>query len=212
MRFFLTLLVGCAFEHGTIASRSRDAGGDGMSADAEMIADARPAPVDAAPGFDPTTCPTNYVIMVPSSASRYRVRSPDVWWNHEQNCGGDTSGKSHLVVFDSASEAAQLRLMVSGSFFVGAVQARNQTLATSGWSWLTGETIAAEAWELAQPDDGDGIENNRENLAIESGGAGGGLRDFDTVSSSSLQAQGVCECDGKPVSSSVSSQIPSDPT
>lgn len=218
MRCLLTLVAGCNFAHGVGGASNGDAAGGGAGdgqmsiPDAAVVADAMATPVDAPPGFDPGMCPSTYTLTIPSSASRYRVRSSDVWWNHEQNCEGDTSGKSHLVVLDSDAEAGQLRQTVSGSFFVGAVQSRNQTLPASGWSWLTGGAVGAGVWELAQPDDADGLESNRENLAIDSGGGTGGLRDFDTVSSSSLQAQGLCECDGKPASPSVASQIPSDPT
>lgn len=119
---------------------------------------------------------------------------------------------THLVVFDSPTEAAELHAVLTVPFFVGAVQSQTQSSPSSGWSWLVGGAVTSAAWELAQPDDGDGVENDRENLAIDPGTAGGGLRDFDSVSSSSLQAQGLCECDGKPVASSVSSQIPPDPT
>jgi hypothetical protein len=98
-----------------------------------------------------------------------------------------------------------------GWYYVGAVQTRNQATPTAGWSWLTGEPITA-AWLIGEPDDGTGVEANQENLAILDP-ATETLHDvFDAADMGHIEAGGVCECDGKPMSSFVRSQIPSDPT
>lgn len=204
------LLGGCTF-HAHSVSDVRADSGPASEADApgSVRVDAEPAQLDAPSSFDPTLCPSTYTLSVTSSASRYRVRAADVWWNLRQACDNDAPGMTHLVVYDSVTEAAMLRANVSGAFFVGAVQPRNQGAPAASWWWLTGAPVSNTFWQASQPDDGDGTEDNHENLAIE---GGAGLRDFDSITDPSTQALGLCECDGKATESSIAAMIPQDPT
>lgn len=173
------------------------------------------AVIDAPSQRDAAICPATYTETVPSSASYYRIVPSDVWWNTEHACEVDAPGATHLVVFETTAEAADISSKVSGQmFFVGAVQAKDQSTPAAGWSWLTGAAVAPTAWVAGQPDDGTGTsltELNQQNLASFDGVAGG-LTDFDSASSGSPRLVGVCECDGAAVDATIRAQIPPDPT
>lgn len=211
------LLGGCTFHAHAISDVLGDGGitsdtagqGSASTDAAPATTDAGPASLDAPSSFDPSACPSTYTLSITSSASRYRVRTADVWWNLNRACDNDAPGMTHLVVYDSVAEAAMLRANVTGAFFVGAVQQKNQAAPAASWWWLTGAPVSSAFWQVSQPDDGDGTEDNHENLAVESGA---GLRDFDTVSDPSTQALGLCECDGKATAASIDAMIPQDPT
>jgi hypothetical protein len=174
--------------------------------------------VDAPSGFDPGSCPTSYTVTTLVTASRYRiVRNDATFWDSDTRCSNDAPGLTHLAVFETEAEAAALGALVGSStpptnawYFVGAVQAPNQTTPSSGWSWLTGDPMNL-SWSAGDPDDGTGIEQNRENLAVVD--PMGELHDvFEASDSGHVDAGSICECDGKATSSAVRNEIPHDPT
>jgi hypothetical protein len=198
---------GCSFTHGTLLGAGTDGSGGGMPG------------IDAPTGFDPASCPQSYTVTLASSASRYRFDTQtNTFWHFDHACSQDSVGLTHLAVLDDLAEATELGAVLAphvnpptnGWFFVGAVQAMNQATPSTGWSWLTGGAVAT-TWAPGEPDDGTGTEANQENLAVVDGL--GQLHDvFEAADSGHVDAGGVCECDGKAMSSTIRSQIPQDPT
>lgn len=207
------MLTGCSFS-ARMAPAVGDAAGSSTSAGADAAGDT--AGVDAPPPVPITGCPSNYTLQVASSASWYRVETSGVWWDVRRNCEQDQPGRTHLVVLDTTAEQVEVTALVSnlspppgGMWHVGAVQDMNQAVPASGWHWLTGGPVAATGWSIGEPDDGNGTETNKCNLAVLDPGSGL-LMDVDSLSSNPPDAGALCECDGQPISSAVAGQIPPD--
>jgi hypothetical protein len=163
--------------------------------DAEMI--------DTAPPFDITTCPATYTQQIASTmtTSRYRlITSQAMFTAHASNCDDDMQGATHLVFPETVQEIIELSQWIDplantgAFFFVGVVQARDAASPGAGWILFDDTPVSATVWRIGEPDDGDGAENNTEQLA-----------NFDKTPSvrrmsdgNGISARGaVCECDGK---------------
>ncbi len=161
------------------------------------------------PPFDPTTCPTNYVV-VPTLTSRYRlIIDGHPGWTQSDTCAADVPGATHLAVLGDLPETMAIQhlvdtfaLGIAGSAtYIGGIQVQNQHTPETGWLSITGGTMFA-AWATGEPNDADGTENGQEQfvaLAI------GRAYHVDYAGTSALGA--VCECDGRRVSAEAAALI-----
>jgi hypothetical protein len=74
-----------------------------------------------------------------------------------------------LAVFDSA-EAVTCALTNVPVSWIGLTQSGIAASPASGWTWNGTIPLSFTAWNTAQPDDGDGIENGSEQCGAASGG------------------------------------------
>lgn len=211
------LMMGCSF-HPVNLFGSADAvsGGSGAASFDAVVAD---APGGDAGTFDASVCPSSYSVALPGFASRYRVITNDQpFWDLDDACRKDMPGSTHLVVLETPAERAELAAVLAsepsqptnGWYYVGAVQTQNQPTPEAGWRWLTGEALTS-GWAVGDPDDGDGVEDNAENMTVID--TAGQLHDvFDKADSGHVEAGGACECDGRAMDPAVRSEIQPDPT
>lgn len=200
-------LVGCSFVNGTLPTsdgRVVDTSVDTISIDTPVD-----TPIDGS--FDPANCPIDYTYTVPSvPTSKYRLLLASAkYFVQYTDCVNDSSGLTHLVIYNNQTEAMQVGAMygaVAGFgpnsvFYIGGVQAPNQPGPATSWLWLTGGPILT-MWSNGAPNDGDNIENNRENVArsVTSGLIEDAL--------ASLLVNGVCECDGYGVEPTIATYVP----
>lgn len=194
----------------TIIDASRDGGVDAaidamIDAPVDAAIDA-PLPPDAFV-FTPALCPVTYNLTTAAAPdSRYRViGTAQPFATQHADCNDDTLGWTHLVVFDSQTEATAVGGMANGFRYVGLVQAPNQATVGAAWYRLTGGVLVT-AWSNnspQQPEDGeDYAEGNEENLAVASGS--GALYDVRGLSSYIA----VCECDGAAIDATVATYLP----
>lgn len=174
-----------------------------------QLADARPidAPVGAhdTREFNNANCPSAYERELASSNSRYRViLAPAIYREQHADCADDSTGWTHLATIDDAQELTSLITILPASYtYVGGVQLRDQAMVTAGWRWLDGRPISLSwaASPRAQPEDGDAIEDNAENITLL---AAGGLHDETGIRAYSA----ICECDGVSVDPALAAVIP----
>ncbi len=214
----LVAVAGCGFSlsAGGGTDGSTDGPGDGTLDDASpdvMIDVPIDAPIDApmldAFVFTPALCPPGYDQTTAASAgSRYRVITGTASFaTQHADCNNDSVGWTHLAAYDTQAEATAVGAMVStGFFYVGVVQAPNQTAVAAGWRLFTGPALTT-AWSqggsFAQPeDDEDYVEDGEESLVVSN--TSGQL--YDVSGTSAYRA--VCECDGKPIDPAVAAMIP----
>jgi hypothetical protein len=175
-------------------------GHDVTSPDAKVFMDA------TLPTFDPANCPAGYTNNTISASpnSRYLVTQAGSFGQVNTSCNGGHPGWTHLVVFDTAQEATQIRTAVNGFYYVGAVQPQNQATAATGWLWFTGAAVPANMWQQDQPNDNGGSdqENNEQNVAV-SDDSTGLLNDSQTT----YNFSGVCECDGLTIATDAQNAI-----
>ncbi len=215
-RALLIAMAGCGFTPGQQAAAidSRNSAIDGpgelvdarpdahVSADAKLFLD---GPSTAS--FDVAMCPSSYTAQLPATAavSRYRVAPMGMVGAVEGACEADHPGWTHLLVPDVANEGYQMyhALNQPVTFWVGAVQPRNQAHQDDGWVYLSGAPVPTAAWSALQPnDDNDGVEDNEQNFAVIDSG-GGTLND----SQPTYQFYGICECDGIPIPATVAGYL-----
>ncbi|MEO8705822.1 MAG: hypothetical protein ABI867_37675 [Kofleriaceae bacterium] len=176
----------------------------------DVIIDAPPALIDAkvfldapidAP-FDPAAqCPGTYDIALvdATSSSRYRVILTTASWpTQAADCANDLAGATHLVVFETVTEAQMLGAATGtpSTYHVGYLQEPNQPTVGAGWHTVIGDDVAGDSaiWATGQPNDNAGVENNQQNfsfvgedsLLVQDGPA-------------NFPAAAICECDGKPI-------------
>jgi len=202
---FVACLCGCGFEHGQVidAGRPEDTKGS-----------------DAGDGSVGLVCPESYAVTLPGSTSKYRpIVSNDNFWMHDDACNKDAPGDTHLAVIDSTAELAALTTVLEGSvtqptnswYLVGCVQAPGQSTPTAMWNWFSGATVPINTniWGIynsaQQPNDGDGIEDDVENLCILQSSQG---KLLDGTGRNALGYGAVCECDGIATDPTVRARIP----
>ncbi len=185
----LVSLAGCTF---TPAGSSLDPGDDdGAVPDAPVAADAATdaatdAAIDARPIDAPPPCPGSYV-------AGYRlITTAQSWRTAEADCEDDTTGLSHLVVIDDATELAAvnaaLATAAAGDVWVGVMRD-----APEPWVWrvVTGGNASFLPWEAGQPDN-----QSRDQQVVSLIRSSGLLRDVST--GSSVNRAALCECDRRP--------------
>jgi len=155
---------------------------------------------------DALACPAAYV-MVTGSTSRYRIvtTTGTVGARHD-DCNDDLSGATHLAVFETVGELAEVAATVPSNsvrLWVGAVQPRDQTKPDGGWTTVVGGGVPANLWDTGEPDDSDGVETNDENFAFLEPNTGK-LKDKDPPNLYGA----ICECDGKPLDVQVDGLFP----
>jgi hypothetical protein len=196
------MLAGCGFA--PTASQAIDAH------DAEPI-DAPDAhvidgPPDAAV-FDPALCPVGYAQngVTASPMSRYRlIDTTAVFAVQNADCNDDHPGWTHLVAIDTPTEGQQIRdNMTTSTFYVGAVQMRNETQVATAWFLFTGPPVPAATWQGSEPNDNNGSENNEQNLAAADSSSSGNLNDV----AGTFMYRAVCECDGIAIPSTIATAI-----
>jgi Lectin C-type domain len=169
-------------------------------ADAQVFLD---APVAE---FDPALCPAGYAVnnVTVEPSSRYRlIAAGRTLKVHDADCDDDHPGWTHLVTLESNTEGQQIRdHMTNKTFYVGAVQLRNQAQTNASWFLVTGDPMPA-TWQTGQPNDNGGSENNEQNFAAADSANDGRLNDV----SGSYSYYAVCECDGKPVPAEMANAI-----
>ena len=214
MRFAVLLLVaGCGFQvagSGGDASPVADTGAERGSNDPPVDAaiDAMADAMIDALVFTPAMCPASYTLTTGSAPlSRYRVITTAASFQTQHaDCNDDHAGWTHLVAFDAQAEAGAVGGMTSGFYYIGLVQAPNQTAVAAGWYRFTGGAMASgwsQTGSFAQPEDAqDYVENGQEQLAVaDSSGMA-----YDVAGLASYAA--VCECDGHAIDPTVAAMIP----
>jgi hypothetical protein len=171
--------------------------------------------LDAA-AWTPASCPGAYNITLPSTAatSRYRiVATPSMFWPHENVCSAGMPGATHAINLETTEELADLRTQLDALsqrlHYVGAVQDPAATAADAGWINMDGTPVATGLWTVstAEPDDGDGGEDDHLNQLATYDRQVTGLRDAIGTELAGI----VCECDGLPVSAMARTSIDTDP-
>jgi hypothetical protein len=200
---------GCRYllDIGGLEGAVDSATGDGVPVDADQDAPDGATIVDARTdaGFDVSTCPASYNLTVASTpGSRYRLISASAtFMEHHDTCKSDALGITHLIVIQDQVEAQEVAaLVIGGEYYVGAVQTPDQVIPTTAWSNLTGGPVPTLIWQSNQPNDGDGVENNVQNVGAADNASGL----LDDTSLTDLGA--FCECDGYPIDPSVEAWIP----
>ncbi len=205
----LALVAACSFSSGVPAtggqgSGSADGGVDASPADGSLVdavtVDASP---DGPPPWDPTMCPAEYTLTLTGTPqSRYRLIDTSANVNTQHvDCNDDHAGWTHLVSLDDATEATQIRASItSNTFYVGAVQPRDQADTGVGWLTFAGTALPSAAWQTGQPNDNAGVENNDQNFAAADDSTGL----LNDVSGSGTY-RAVCECDGQAIPAAVAS-------
>lgn len=190
--WWVVLVAGCGFQV-TIT-------GDAATSDDAPPDDASELDIDASP-IDAPACPANYFALG-NEASRYFLRNEArELEEHHELC---TADGTHLVVIDTAAEAALLRELVDTTqglpttqfgplVYIGAAQRPNQSSPGAGWISATG-TFNPAFWAFGEPNDGAGIENGDEHLAAI-------WRGHDLIADvrDDHEVAAICECDGKAV-------------
>lgn len=188
----LVTAAGCGFQHGQVPAP------DSRPVDANV------GVVDAA--FDTASCPSSYDRGFASSPrSRYRIIAALAPYRTQHiDCADDATGWTHLATIDDAAELSSLIAALPGPYtYVGGVQLPSQPMTAAGWQWLTGAqvTIPWATSPRVQPEDGDMIENDGENITLL---AAAGLHDETGVRS----YPAICECDGIPIDPSLAAVLP----
>jgi hypothetical protein len=186
-------LAGCGFK-AEPAAQSIDAPAAGLGNDTGS------ATVDAPSGFSLASCPATYTAIT-GAPSRYRVIMAGAKIADQITaCNADLAGATHLVVVSSADEltaiVAYFKTLAAGmvhndTFWVGAVQLRDQPQPNVGWLGFDDNPVVVGLWKTGEPNDNGGGENNDENFAA--------LKRDDTGISDtgSGNTEGaLCECDG----------------
>ena len=218
MRFvvFVVLAGGCGFSPLAPAGAEDDqqpplddasSQHDGsIGLDARVDVDAQVVLDGSVADFDPAMCPVGYAVnnVTVEPSSRYRlIPTGRTLKAHDADCNDDHPGWTHLVTLESNTEGQQIRdHMTNSIFYVGAVQLRNQVQTTANWFLVTGDPMPA-TWQIGQPNDNGGGENNAQNFAAADSGSDGRLNDV----SGSYGYAAVCECDGKPVPAAIATAI-----
>jgi hypothetical protein len=161
--FILTMFVGCGFT-------------------AELPPN-EPAPdATAAPVFELSQCPANYV---PIGGGRYRIGPATTYRAAHDDCKDDSAGFTHLVVLDSRAEGDLLRQAANGAeYFTGGVQQPGLGSAKTGWFAITGAALI-DTWASDEPNDA----ADEKNVArFTSDGM------HDESKDDSMRT--ICECDG----------------
>lgn len=180
----LALTSACAFTPAGDGAAATDAATD----DAAPATDGRTvdAGIDARPIDAPPPCPATYV-------GGYRlVATAQSWRAAEADCEDDSTGLTHLVVIDDATELATvnaaLTAAAAGDVWVGVMRD-----APMPWVWrvVTGGNASYLPWEPTQPDNQSG-----DQQVVTLMRTSGLLRDVSTGSSTDRAA--LCECDRRP--------------
>lgn len=162
-----------------------------------------PAPPDAPPAFDPTTCPAAFQEVAGLTTSRYHVLPMGPRFAAQmQACEALAPGLAHGAVIESPAEwMALLPFTSSAIHMVGAVQAPMAAAVDAGWIHADGTPVDLGVWGPDEPADGD---DNEADHAQQFGGIGAdGLRDLpDDPTWPTL-----CECDGKPVAAMFTAHV-----
>jgi hypothetical protein len=213
----MTLLAGCGFRV-TTSSDIRPVD-DAPLDDAVEVDDApddADAAIDAVPVDAPWSaadCPINYVV-VGNQLTRYRIDFNAVGVRaHHEVC---TAEGTHLAVIETQQEASALRQFIDGTnglpttsfgpfVYIGAAQRPNQALRDAGWFSATGP-FNQSFWNSNEPNDGTGGENNEENFAAI-------WRDQNLLVDldHDIPVAGLCECDGKEITSEFKTLIEAAP-
>lgn len=192
----LVAITGCGFQP---VALTHDASMFDGSVDAHVD-----VMVDA--GFTVADCPTAYDRQAQSvPGSRYRIVTTSATYRLQHaDCENDTSGFTHLAAIESVDELSAIRSMLPGPYtYVGGVQLPGQSGPSDNWRWITGTPVTI-SWALtprAQPEDGDTMENDAENIVLV---AAGGLHDETGIRA----YPAICECDGIAIDASLITAIP----
>lgn len=161
------------------------------------------ATIDAMPDafvFDPSLCPADYMLVL--STGRYRVITMAATATaHVDDCNDDLPEGTHLASTETANEAVlihdALELVPVSRYYVGVFQPLGAASTDADWRVVTGEALPAGLWDGASPDDGDRMENGRENFGAIYSNAAGGTFLYDEHPN--VLGGAVCECDGRPI-------------
>lgn len=197
VRCWVLSLVACKFAPGTVPND--------LPPDASID-----APPDAR-AFDPAQdCPSSYLVIVPSTTSRYRVITDlATFWPHEAACNADLPGRTHAAVLDDMQELVEVAAQTTIRVYVGGVQSPTAVATSSDWITFHGAPLIATAWHTneSEPDDGgDLIENHESQLLI----IDPALPYFHDAAGISLYGI-LCECDGIAVDPTARAFIDADP-
>ena len=171
--------------------------------------DPRVLELDAAVDIDapPTLqCPASYVAV---GGSRYRFLIEAAGFAaHSATCNADLAGSTHLAAIDDAAELSTIAAALeeigptTPTHFIGGIQRSDQSAPDAGWLSFTGGALPV-LWSAGQPNDTDGAEDNREQVA-HINLMTGGLHDSPVA----FLAGAICECDGRPIDPDVQSLLP----
>jgi hypothetical protein len=199
--WWMVLLVGCDFR----LRLGADAPGDDVLPIDAADPDAADAPAIDGPPVDApwsaADCPSDYV-AVGNQATRYHIHFNSAGvLAHHVSCA--TEG-THLAVIETQQEASALRQFIDDSVglptttsgilvYIGAVQRDSQVATGAGWLFATGPFNSA-FWNIGEPDDGAGVENDEEQVAAI-------WRDHNLLADVPFDfpIAGICECDGKAI-------------
>ena len=189
----IVFVAGCGFQ-----SPAGETGG--MSLDAN------------ASGSD-STCPVNYDLNIPGP-SRYRlIADGHRAWEQSDACDQDMQGMTHLAVIETPQELEDVRTflknpgsgLATGGIWIGAVQRMSATSPRDGWLGFDGADLF-NGWGGTEPNDG--LDNNENDHSEQFVVMEKGLSFFiDIPGNSTFSA--LCECDGKPIDSSVATLVAS---
>lgn len=199
------IVAGCSFTPGRLAPKTDDA----------AIADARSdVAIDAVPdaprGFDAgLDCPTSYDVSIGESSSRYRIITVEAnFATQYAACNADLAGATHLASPETDTELTDIRTHLLGTFalsrkyYLGIVQPSNQATVDAGWIVYSGGPLPPNHWEIGEPEDAGGGENNAQNVS--SLWVDTGLTD----SGGGVSYGALCECDGIPIAAAALAAIP----
>jgi hypothetical protein len=197
--WFVILLAGCDKLFDLEQLVRTDAGIDGG------IDGGSDGPGDAA--FDVSMCPPDYSLLLwPGSKFRH-FDSLGQAWEVSDHCNDDLAGATHLAVADSAEKLSALHgaltMRSRTRWWIGGVQSITATGLLDEWYWVTGEPVDPMLWNPTQPNDGDNNEagHTEQFMVLEETRIG--LVDYGGNNT----AEGLCECDGRPVPAHVSLSI-----
>jgi hypothetical protein len=191
-------LVGCKFDPATFAPSTP---ADGRVVDVPEATDDAPAP-DAPPPDAALVCPSSYQ-PVANAPGRYRhLTTAKAFRPQHDDCKDDQAGATHLVVLETAAERSALHVAFApaGSFWVGTVQLRNQTIDDANWFYITGAPFDALQWAGIEPNDDDNVENGEQNF-------GESFPDGLDDEFENTQLPAICECDGIPIDTNIESGV-----
>jgi len=159
--------------------------------------------------FDPDQqCPGYDLALY--AGSRYRIISGlTTPWEAHDDCRDDLPGISHLAVASSNAERDVLLLAIENrslsSWWMGGVQPVTATTPSDAWLWVTGEPFDKTRWAMYEPNDAGGevdeVMHHYEQFTVLT--AGYGLADLGAGSAFG----GLCECDGRSISSAATMAI-----
>src|SRR5690606_1186522 len=103
----------------------------------------------AAPGAPARACDSNPdYVRRPGASSRYRaVSGLTTWRSAEAACARD---EAHLVVIDDAAENAYVGGLLTGRFWIGLTDSREE----GTFEWVTGAPLVYQNWGASEPNDG----------------------------------------------------------